>query len=567
MGIIALSESDCEDCHRCVRNCSLKAIGIKNGQAEVVEEKCIYCGQCIDVCPQNAKEVSNQLTSLEQKLNNNKLVASLAPSFVAAFDAGPAQIVAGLKKLGFSAVEETAVGAEKIADYYQKLLEQRRKPVISACCPAVVNLIEKHYPDLISYLADSVSPMVAHGKLIQNKYDDAEVVFIGPCIAKLDEVTWQVAEEVDLAITFNQLEELFAKHNINLQQLKSSSFDDELSSWAASFPVQSGVLKAADIESTFNSEIITVSGLDECKNTFEDILAGEIEPQFVEAMICSGGCINGPGLSSESGVHARKEKIINYTKALKTEERAERKIDSDKIEINLKRDYKNKKETEEMPSENQIRSILSQLGKFNPEDELDCGGCGYDTCREKAIAVYQGYAENKMCIPYMKGKLESLADIIVKSSPNAIIVVDKDMIIQKFNPKANELFNFRKEYPIGNKLERYIDPEDFIKVWEDKRRISQKKVEYEQYDVVVEKSILPLADYELVVGILTDVTDRERQKEKVAEMKEETLEKANQVINKQMKVAQEIASLLGESTSETKVILHELRELMKEEGV
>ena len=567
MGIITLSESDCEDCHRCVRNCSLKAIGIKNGEAEVVEEKCIYCGQCINVCPQNAKEVSNQLYSLNNKLDNKKLVASIAPSFVAAFDCKPRQLVAGLKKLGFWAVEETALGAEKVAEHYKKRLKQDQEPLISACCPAVVNLVEKHYPELIPYLSNSVSPMVAHGKMIKQKYDDVEVVFIGPCIAKLDEVTWDVANgSVDLAITFNQLHELLTKNNINLAELADVGADDGLASWAASFPIESGILKASDIDPTFNSEVVTVSGLDKCKNTFDDILAGEIKPKFVEAMICSGGCINGPALSSDSGIHARREKVINYTNILKSKAEDNYKQNKNLI-INLERSYQNKKVIEDQPSEDQIQSILSQLGKFTPEDELDCGGCGYDTCREKAIAVYQGYAENKMCIPYMKGKLESLADIIVKSSPNAIIVVNKEMVIQKFNPKANELFNFRKEYPIGKQLERYIDPKDFIEVWEKKRCISQKRVDYDQYNVVVEKSIFPLSEYELVVGILTDVTARERQKEKVAKMKKETLEKADKVINKQMKVAQEIASLLGESTSETKVILHEVSELMKEEGL
>ncbi|AGB40058.1 iron only hydrogenase large subunit [Halobacteroides halobius DSM 5150] len=561
MGIITLTESDCKDCHRCIRNCSLKAIGNKGGQSEVVEDKCIYCGECIEVCPQNAKEVSNQLTELKKILEGEELIASLAPSFVAAFDCQPNQLVAALKELGFSAVEETAKGAEVITKHYNQLLTKRNKPLISACCPAVVNLIERHYPELIPYLAPSISPMVAHGKMIKEKYTDAKVVFIGPCIAKLDEVSWDSSKEaIDLAITFDQLQELLIQSQIDYKNLEPVKRNNSISSWATAFPVEGGVLKSAELNTDFNSDILSVSGLDECINTFQDLLATEISPRFIEAMVCNGGCINGPGLSSELGVNARREKIVNYTQNIVKQKKNQHRLDS-----NLKRSYTNKKAEIDLPTENQIKLILSQIGKFSPEDELDCGGCGYNSCREKAIAVYQGLAENRMCIPYMKGKLESLADIIVETSPNAIIVVDKDMVIQKFNPQANKLFNRRDELAIGNKLHRYLDPQDFINVADSKKCISRKKVEYKQYDVIVEEAIFPLPEYDLIVGILTDVTEQEKHKEKVAKMKETTLEKANAVINKQMKVAQEIAGLLGESTSETKAILHEVRELMREE--
>ncbi|MBM7624569.1 [Fe-Fe] hydrogenase large subunit C-terminal domain-containing protein [Sporohalobacter salinus] len=564
MEIIKLSESDCKDCYRCLRNCELKAIGIKNNQAEVIEEKCIKCGKCIEICPQNAKEVTNHLTQLKEKLQQKKLVASVAPSFIAEFDFSPHKLVTALKKLGFYAVEETAQGAKIIADYYQQSISDRSQPIISACCPAVVSLIEKHYPELISYLSNSVSPMVAHGRLIKEKYSDVEVVFIGPCIAKLEEITWDsIQEAIDLAITFDQLQELFDDQQLIPEELPESQFDDLSVNWSTAFPVEKGVLQAAGIDNEFNTDIITVSGVKNCIDTFEDLLAGEINPQFIEALICVGGCINGPGISSDLGLHARREKVVNYSRNLVNKRSTSNKQEN--INIGLTRYYTNQQIEEEMPTENQINSILSQLGKFSSEDELDCGGCGYDTCRDKAVAVYQGQAEEKMCIPYMKGKMETLTDIIVKSSPNAIIVVDKDMVIQKFNPRANKLFNRNRKSPIGNKLDKYVDPSDFVKVWETGKNIAKKKMEYEQYGVVVEKAIFSVPEYELVIGILADITERERHKEKMANMKEKTLKRANAVINKQMKVAQEIAGLLGESTSETKAILHEVRELMQEE--
>ncbi|OCL25809.1 iron only hydrogenase large subunit [Orenia metallireducens] len=562
MSLITLSESECKDCYRCVRDCAVKAIKINNGQAEVVKEKCINCGHCIEICPQNAKSVNNHLSKLTKLLEEEKVVASIAPSFPAAFDCSPGQLVKGLKKLGFFAVEETSIGAEVIAREYKELLEGWEKTLISACCPAVVSLVEKHYPELVSYLSPTISPMVAHAKLLKKRFKDLKVVFIGPCIAKIKEIDWKSSKSaVDLAITFDDLKDLFSLKGIDYRSLDEDQFKTNSGNWSRAFPVENGVLKAADIDFGLSTEILSVSGLAECMKTFEDILNGEISPKFIEAMVCAGGCINGPGIKSELSINSRKERVIKYAQ----QESIEDEFDVNEIKIDISRGYLNRRIEDKIPTENQIRLILSQTGKFSKEDELDCGGCGYNSCREKAIAVYQGLAELKMCIPYMKGKMESLADIIVESSPNAIIVVDKDMTIQKFNSKANELFNRNNEIAIGHKLYRYIDPKDYLDAWFNKKSISQKKIEYKQYNLICEQSVIPLIDYELVIGIITDVTERENHKERVAKMKDTTLEKANQVIHKQMKVAQEIAGLLGESTAETKAILYELRKLMQEE--
>jgi iron only hydrogenase large subunit-like protein len=563
LSLITLSESECKDCYRCVRDCSVKAIKINNGQAEVVKEKCINCGHCIEICLQNAKGVTNHLEKLKRLLKEEKVIASIAPSFPAVFDCSPGQLITALKNLGFHDVEETSIGAEVIAREYKKLLELENKPLISACCPAVVSLVEKHYPDLIPYLSPTISPMIAHAKLIKEISKDIKVVFIGPCIAKIKEIDWESSKgAVDLAITFDELKGLFSLEGIDYQSLDEDQFRSVSGNWSKAFPVENGVLKAADISFGLSTEILSISGLAECMKTFEDILNDDISPKFIEAMVCSGGCINGPGITSELSINSRKERIIRYAQK---EDTIDNKFDMDKFKIDTSREYLNCKIEEKIPTENQIRLILSQTGKFSDKDELDCGGCGYNSCREKAIAIYQGLAELKMCIPYMKGKMESLADIIVESSPNAIIVVGKDMTIQKFNPKADELFNRNDEIAIGHKLYRYIDPKDYLDAWFNKKSISQKKVEYKQYNLICEQSVFPLIDYELVIGIITDVTERENHNERVAKMKETTLEKANQVIHKQMKVAQEIAGLLGESTSETKAILYEVRQLMQEE--
>ncbi|HKL13582.1 MAG TPA: (Fe-S)-binding protein, partial [Halanaerobiales bacterium] len=219
----------------------------------------------------------------------------------------------------------------------------------------------------------------------------------------------------------------------------------------------------------------------------------------------------------------------------------------------------------EEPTEAEIRDILKDIGKETPEDETNCGGCGYDSCREKAIAVYHGLAQKNMCIPYMKSKAESLSHIIVESSHNAIIVVDKDMVIQEFNPVANEMFGDQQKAESGKKLANYIDPKLFEKVWRSKDSIVHKKVEYEDYSLITEQTIFPIEEYGVIVGIFSDITEREKQKQRVQEMKELAAEKAEDVVHQQMKIVQEIAGLLGETTVETKSALHELTQLMQEE--
>ncbi len=344
MTVITLQEAECKECYRCVRECSVKAIKINDGQAEIVKDKCISCGHCVEVCPQNAKRINSDIINLKKMLGDHNVVASIAPSFITAFDYSPLQLVTALKKVGVFAVEETARGAQIIADRYNQLLKNRDKPLISACCPAIVNLVEKHYPELISYLSPTVSPMVAHAELIKEEYKDVKVVFIGPCIAKFDEMNWSSSRgAVDLVITFDQLQEFFSSEGIECNKLPESQFDNRFSSWSRSFPVENGVLKSAGLNLDLTTQTLSVSGLGECVKTFEDLLAGEINPKFIEAMVCQGGCINGPGISSESGINSRKEKVIKYTTNSMKYDDQELKVSSNKFNIDTTRTYINRK--------------------------------------------------------------------------------------------------------------------------------------------------------------------------------------------------------------------------------
>jgi len=567
MSVLEVHDASCKDCHRCLRECSVKAIAFEDDQAKIIDEKCIYCGKCINVCPQDAKVPRNELKMFSSYLKSNKKVAvSIAPSFAAAFNLDSSyRIVGALKELGVDIVAETSQAAEYIAAEYQDLVRDNFKSLISSCCPAVVNLVEKHYPELIPYLSPIISPMNLHAELLKKKYgDDIKVVFIGPCIAKIDEAdSHQGKYKIDAVLTFDHLKDFMKEKSISPYEEKKLSFDESCFSNASSYPLEKGAIKTAALEEGLESEeIVSVSGVKNCMEVLDDLKKGSLNANFIELLACEGGCINGPAIDKELSKAKRKQLIKKYTAEKIERNNAKNEFNRDKL--SLERIYKNKKYNFPEPSEEDIEEILESIGKYSKEDETNCGGCGYDSCREKAIAVYQGLAKRKMCIPYMKSKAESLSDIIVESSHNAIIVVDNDLIIQEFNPVANEMFNKKGRSPVGEPLSRFIDPELFEKVLKENTGIKHRKVSYEEYDLVTDQTIFPLEEYGVVIGIFTDQTEQERQKEEMREMKELAADKAADVVHKQMEIVQEIAGLLGETTVETKSALYELTELIQE---
>ncbi|AZR74159.1 hypothetical protein BBF96_12585 [Anoxybacter fermentans] len=574
MEVLSVLKASCKDCYRCLRHCPVGAIGFGQDQAWIIKEKCIYCGRCVNICPQKAKVPFNGSAELEKFLTSDiPVIASVAPSFVATLELHDyRQLVGGLKELGFDYVVETVQGAKYVAKEYFNLVKKWDKPLISTCCPAIVNLVEKHYPELIPNLAPLISPMMAHGQILKQIYGkEVKVVFFGPCIAKIDELNRPEASGgVDLVMTFRQLIQFFTKKGVNLEKVEPVDFDLSQSQWPRKYPLRGGVLTTAGLEEEYlNGQVFSVSGIEDCIQSIADLKEGRIRPIFLELMACRGGCINGPEVDINLGVAGRCQLVIKYARdrsklSFKTKNQKNVEKEVQPAKLRLKREYSHRKQIYPMPTEEEIREILKRIGKFGKDDETNCGGCGYQTCRDKAIAVYQGLAEEKMCIPYMKERIESLAHIIVESSHNAIIVVDKNMIIQEFNPVANQMFNRKNESPIGQPLYRYIDPSLFQKVWKEKTRIVHKKVKYEQYRLVTDQTIFPIEEYEVIVGIITDITAQEEQKKKVHEMKRMAVEKASAVVHKQMKIVQEIAKLLGETTVETKAALYELTEIIED---
>lgn len=553
---ISTRRADCKDCYRCLRVCPVKAISVKDGQARVLEDKCILCGKCVLECPQNAKIIKSEVYKVRDFLaGQSKVVLSIAPSFPAYFtDEEPLNILRKISALGFDLIEETSIGARYTSEAYHKFFKERHGPIISSCCPVIVNLIEIFFPKLLNNLAPVASPVIAHGLSIKERLGwDTKVVFAGPCIAKM--IERGLGGRVDAVLTFPQLEEILMEKELR----KSCSLDDELFAEKIEtrlFPLPGGTIRPFMGDNLLDYQVETISGLKECTQTLAGIETGRLDLKFVELMACRGGCIAGPEMDHSKSILERKRKVIdyyNYFKDLPEKETAP-------LTSNLLVRYFKPRPYEEEPvSEENVKQILAQIGKYTEEDEKNCGGCGYKSCREKAMAVYRGYAELEMCMSYMKSKAESTANTIVNSTPNGLIVFDENLRIKELNPAAKDFFAFYK-LDAGHNLADYLDVKYFLQVIKTGVPLKNLLIAYTELDLWTRQIIVPMDKCKdnLYMAIITDITESVKERLERESIQNDILSKAQHVINNQMLVAQQIAGLLGETTAETKVTLLEL---------
>ncbi len=566
-GIISTNKARCRDCYRCIRVCPVKAIKISDGQAQVDRDKCIVCGTCVRECPQQAKQVRSDLERVQQMVQSGGLViASVAPSYVAAFpDYGGGLFPALLKQLGFSLVTETAVGAEMVARETADVINQEPHAQVSSACPVLVDLIAKYHNWAVGMVTPIVSPMIAHGRYLKSKYGaEAKVVFIGPCPAKKAEAEQpDLAGIIDAVLTFEELRTWVVSAEVKIDQLRSVDMDDLPASQARVFPLEGGLALAASLRpDLLRQDFAAVSGIVEVKEMLDNLRAGSSIKLF-EALFCPGGCINGACFGDARDVFRRRNWVLQH------ERRTQRKAEEEDIRaamenVELRRTISEKSIGLMQFSEEEIREVMARTGKTSPEDELNCGACGYSSCRENAVAVLSEMAEHTMCIPWMRKLAERKADRVIDESPNAIVIVDSNMRIVEFNPAFAALFLCTPGI-VGKPLSVLMDPSDFERVLaEAVDRITNKLVSYPNYHVSGSLNVYRLEDEDLVVGILANVNRSTEGLSRLDHIREETLANAEKVIEKQMLMAQEIAGILGETTSETRLLLRKLTELMKE---
>ena len=555
---LKLKKSNCKNCYKCIRNCPVKSIRFSGHQAHIIGNECILCGQCFVVCPQNAKEIAGETERAEVLINSGApVIASVAPSFIANYDGvGFGELKAALKKLGFADAEETAVGATIVKREYERLLkEEHRNILISSCCHSVNLLIQKYYPSCLPYLADVLSPMQAHCEDIKRRNPNAKTVFIGPCVAKKDEADYYTGI-TDAALTFEELTEWFERKGITLNKALDKS-DESL---ARFFPTTGGILKTMEKNMLPDYTYIAIDGVENCMAALHDIEEGNINNCFIEMSACAGSCIGGPVMEKYHRMPVR-----DYAAVAAYAGKRDFTVDQpDELTLRKNLEYIGRKLP--YPSESEIRDALHKMGKLKPEDELNCGSCGYNTCREKAVAIIQGKAEVSMCLPFLKERAENFSDNIINNTPNGIVVLNDKYEVQQINRAALKLMNIPRESDVmGEPIIRILDPKPFMDVQRTGKAVRDEKVYLAEYDKYVEQTIVLDKEYKALICIMRDVSDEEQQKQRKEELSRQTVETADKVVDKQMRIVQEIASLLGETAAETKIALTKLKESMSDE--
>ena len=569
MKILDFHPANCKNCYKCVRNCSVKAIKMIDDQAQIVEEKCIACGNCFSVCPQNARNIHSDLENVIYAIKEKrKIIISIAPSYLGVYE-HPYKLITVLKHLGVSVVEETAVGAALVTELYKEYLTSTNiKNAITTCCPTVNMMIQTYYPDLIKYLMPLDSPMIAHCKMLRRRYDkDAYIVFLGPCISKKCEAYgYQLSGIIDAVISFEELDKLFESKNIDMHSFSDSYPDVEGSFIGKKYPLEHGILSGIEdaiLKSRFTP--LSISGIDNLRGAFDALSEDKLSNVIIEANSCLGGCLGGPAVPKKGqNIYVRKTKT--KTRLSVHEVKEELIYTAQDKNINYIRNFRNKQYLHPIYTEEDIRNVLEQTGKHSKSDELNCGACGYDTCRDKAIAVLEGLSHPQMCMPYMRNQAEKISNIYFQYSPSIIVITNLELNILDLNPVGEKVFKTNIAKIRNKPLSSIMPINDFKAVLSTEENMVGRKITLENYNMVMFERIIYLPKNKILFGILNDITDEEGKKEQIINLKLNTLETADKVIEKQMRVAQEIAGLLGETTAETKAALLKLKKVVLEEN-
>lgn len=577
MKFLEFDKSKCDECFKCLRSCPTNALSFVGEKRDIIDELCIKCGLCQAHCTPGALKIHNDVPLVKKHIKlGRKVVASIAPSYVGVFNLNePSQIVSSLKSLGFGKVEETAVGAELISKLYENEISKASNTnIITSCCPSANYLIERYYPNLIDNIIPVVSPMIAHGKHIKSIYtDDPFVVFIGPCLAKKAEAE-EMKGSIDAVITFSELDQWLKEEGIDPKKLDSMEFDHLSTARGQAYPLGSSLFKE-DLESRFNKKFryMKIEGIDHCRDFLSSAANNTLNNYCVEINICSGSCLNGPDLPSSCPSfyerelklfeHIHKGKNTIHTDKSPNTNETNNPISLDlKAEIDLSRTFKDKSiKLSEIPKE-KLSEILVTMGKYSESDLLNCNACGYNTCVEKATAVYHGFSDINLCMPSLKAKAESMQSVIFENSPNAICILDEELNILEVNSAFNRILNERNLKLQTLPIFTLMDDDLFQKVKLSNENIIGQKIYIDSIQKTFYINIVNVKTENIVVAILTDITSVEKSKDELNLVKEKTLSTCQEVIEKQMRVAQEIASLLGETTAETKINLNKLKSIV-----
>lgn len=552
--ILGLKKTNCKSCHKCIRNCAVKSIRFTAGQAHIVEDECILCGRCFAVCPQDAKVIASDMEKVRIMLQTGTVYASIAPSFAASYPGvGIDALEDALKKLGFAGAEETAVGATIVKKEYERILDEEKPNIlVSSCCSSINLMLRKYYPEALFTLAPVITPMQAHCRDIKRRHPEAKTVFIGPCISKKSEAAEEDA--VDAVLMFDEFNRWLREEGIELGRRENIRKGGR----ARVFPTAGGIIETMDKNPEYT--YVAVDGVKKCMDVLDEIKEGRLHNCFIEMSACEGSCADGPILDKMKNTPAQ-----NYLQVVRYAEKEDFAVEKYAKE-EIVAVYEPSELEAEQPSEAEIKAMLLKMNKLSKEDELNCGSCGYCTCREKAIAIIQGKAEISMCLPYMLSQMENLSDSVVANFPDAILVLNDELEIQKINPKAKKILRIRDESDVmGEHIGRLLDPEPFEMVMLKKKDLMYEQLYLAEYECYVEQTIIYNREGHQFICILCDITADMALREKKLANQNQAFEIANDMAKKQLKIVQSIASLLGETTADTLIALEHLKETIADD--
>lgn len=553
---LTLKKSNCKNCYKCIRHCPVKSIRFSGNQAYIIDNDCILCGHCFVVCPQNAKQIVDETEKVKVMLAaGDEVYLSLAPSFAANYGVGIEAMREAVKKLGFADAEETAIGAAIVKNEYDRILKEEKPDVlISSCCHSVNLLIQKYYPEVLSCLAAVMSPMQAHCAEIRKRHPEAKTVFVGPCVAKKDEAD-HYGSMVDAVLTFDELTGWLNAEGVTVTEKE----EDTSTGLTRFFPTTGGILKTME-KSEKDYTYMAVDGIENCMAVLDELRSGGVHRCFIEMSACTGSCIGGPVMEKY-----HRSPVSDFKKIASFAGEHDFAVGEVKKDA-VRKIFTAIEDKNVYPTEEEIEEILHKMGKFKPADELNCGSCGYNTCRDKAVAIFRGRAEISMCLPYLKDKAESFSDSIVNNTPNGLMVLNEKLEVQQINSAALKIMNLRSSHDIlGDQVVRILDPKLFMDVLSSGRSVKNRRIYLAEYERYVEETIVYDKEYRLLICIMRDITDEENAREKKESVNKKTVEIADKVVDKQMRIVQEIASLLGETAAETKIALTKLKETIADE--
>lgn len=556
LAVVYTNEAACKDCYRCIRACPVNAIRMVNDQAQVINEKCIACGLCINECPQDAKMYRKDFEKVSFFIKNKTPIAfSIAPSFASIFEEWQyKRLPSALRELGAFYVGETAIGAAISAKETALYIQNNpNKTQICSACPAVITYIEKYDTEKIASIIPVVSPMIAHAKKIKQDHGaNCKVIFVGPCIAKKDEADRKELKGlVSVVLTFEELFILLEQHNIQINNCEESSFDELPPKDARTFPLEGGLLRTAKISTDMlNKDVISVSGVEALRQVLNS-LDTQTNPVVIEPLYCKHGCINGPISNKEINSYKSRSKILHYASQDTGTEEIKYTIDpvthysfAAKIQ-------------KQVFSKEAIEEILAKTGKSDPSNQLNCRACGYDSCLDQAQAVLEDIAVPEMCIPYMRRIAEQKNDLILETDPNGVIILDDKLNIISMNPAFRKMF-YCSDMIIGKRISKLLDPEIFEQISIKKGGVIRKTIKYPQYNLICHQTHYYIKESGQTIGIFDNITESQKSQGELKKIKVDTVIQAQELIDHQITMAQEMASFLGESVSKGEMLMNKL---------